>query len=183
MTGSGVKRGDKLTSSELALDSYMDALLLEPEEEAGAPVADAGATTYHLFEVCGVLVAVPARRVCAEIPLPVLQQDAPQPAWLRRAASGDEAVIVDPALLVLPEDLAPRSIPLQERCGGVLLLDDGSWGMALEEPGHEQTIAAATVCWRGPRGTRPWLAGTLSSRRCVVLDLDNIQQLGRFAGY
>lgn len=176
------RSGAKLTSSEQALDSYLDALLEEPEEGMEAAAGAGTAAAYHLFAVCGVLVAVPSARVCAEIPLPTLQQATAQPAWLRRTVPGDEAVIVDAALLVLPDDLAPRSIPLQERCGGVLLLDDGSWGIALEEPGHEERIAADSVCWRGPRGTRPWLAGTLSSRRCVVLDIDNIQQLGQFVG-
>lgn len=169
---------DKLAASELALDSYMDALLQEPGEEVG--MSAEVTMDYHLFEVSGVLVAVPAVRVSAEIPLPQLQQGPAQPAWLRRTAADAESVIVDTALLVLPEDLAPSSIPLQERCDSVLLLDDGSWGMTVEGWTHEEAIAADSVCWRGPQGKRPWLSGALASRRCVLLDLDNIQQLGQF---
>lgn len=168
----------KLTASELALDNYMDALLQEPGEEVGHSARETAG--YHLFEVSGLLVGVPAARVSAEIPLPELQQGPAQPAWLHRVAADDDSVIVDTALLVLPEDLAPHSIPLQERCDSILLLDDGRWGLAVEGWTHEEAIAADSVCWRGPQGKRLWLSGALASRRCVLLDLDNIQQLGRF---
>lgn len=183
MTQSRVTGSAKLAASELALENYLEELLEEPGQSESWGDADTStATRYQLFEVSGLLVAVVASRVCAEIPLPGLRpqvQVPAQPAWLRTAETADAAAIVDTALLVLPDDLAPSSLPLQERCNVLLLLDDGRWGVTVEGATSEETIEAAEVCWRGPQGRRPWLAGTLGSKRCVVLDLDNIQQLLR----
>ena len=172
---------EHLTAAELAIDSYLDELLQEPVEEAPGEIA-AAVDEYCVFDVSGLLVAVPAARVHGEIARPRLR---PQPGamqWLRWASHGErERPLVDIALLVLPADLAPGSIPLAERCDRVLTLDDGSWWLALNGPTRTEVIDADAVCWRGPRGRRPWLAGTLADRRCVLLDTDNIRQLAQWA--
>ena len=168
----------ELTASEQALDLYLEDLLWE--DGADGPGEEAG--RYCTFALSGLAVAVPAARVRAEsadAPPPLLPAG---PEWLRRGAAGEaELTVVDVALLVLPDDLAPRAIPLEGRFERLLLLDDGSWGLALPAPGREELIDHGPVCWRGPRGRRPWLAGTLADRRCVLLDIDSILDLVKAA--
>lgn len=173
---------DSLTASERAIDSYLEALLEEP----GAMSDGAHASTserYCMFDVFGLAVAVPEDSVRGEMPCPPLQASPSTPAWLRRAAGGEAGQwIVDLALLTLPGDLSPDQIPLEERCNRVLILEDGDWGVAVEGSTRAAVITTEEVCWRGPQGIRPWLAGTVVEKRCVLLDLDNIRQLGRFGG-
>lgn len=172
--------GGTLTASERAIDSYLEALLEEPEATGdGAHVAMSD--QYCMFDVSGLAVAVPAASVSGEVACPPLQAASGTPSWLRRTADG-ERMIVDLALLVLPTDLSPDQIPLEERCDRVLILEDGDWGIALEGLAREALITADQVCWRGPLGIRPWLAGTIAERRGVVLDLGNIRRLGQFGG-
>lgn len=172
--------GDQLTASERAIDSYLEELL---EEDSGAEDNDGPALDrYRVFELSGLAVALPASRVREELPCPPLQEQeaSMRPAWLRRSTHGEEELfIVDTALLVLPPDLLPEKMPAGERCGRVLILADGCWGIGLPGPAHEEVIEAGHVCWRGPRGKRPWLAGTLAETRCVLLDLDNIKRLAQ----
>lgn len=174
--------GDSLTASERAIDSYLEALLEEPEA-AGDGAHAAMSDQYCMFDVSGLAVAVPAASVSGEVACPPLQAASGTPPWLRRTAGGErERMIVDLALLVLPTDLSPDQIPLEERCDRVLILEDGDWGIALEGSPQEALITADQVCWRGPLGIRPWLAGTIAERRGVVLDLDNIRRLGESGG-
>ncbi|MHA7815421.1 MAG: hypothetical protein ACX93N_03025 [Pseudohaliea sp.] len=164
----------ELTASEQALDLYLEDLLWE--DGGGGPGEEAG--RYFMFGLGGLAVAVPADRVkgeSADVP-PLLPPDGAP--WLRRSAAGDGGpTVIDLALLVLPDDLAPRARPLEGRFERLLLLDDGSLGLALPAPGREELIDHGPVCWRGPRGRRPWLAGTLAERRCVLLDADSIPAL------
>lgn len=175
--------GDPLTASERAIDSYLEALLEEPP---GAESDGAQASTserYCIFDVSGLAIAVPEDSVRGEMPCPPLQASPSTPPWLRRTAGGEpEQWIVDLALLTLPGDLSPDQIPLEERCDRVLVLGDGDWGVAVEGATRPTVITTDEVCWRGPQGIRPWLAGTVVEKRCVLLDLDNIRQLGRFGG-
>lgn len=167
-----------MTASERAIDDYLDALLQEPEAES--PQEGAGMTDqYRVFDMGGLMVAVPAGRVAELSALPALAAPTNDPNWLRATlpASGEKA-IVDVAQLVLPSDLAPGHVPLEERCGELLTLDDGGWGIAIEGEIQEQTLDSDTICWRGPQGKRLWLAGTIADKRCVLLDLDNIRRLG-----
>lgn len=175
------ERSDSLTAAELAIDSYLEELLAEPAE-AGPGCRAAAMDEYCVFDVSGLLVAVSAARVHGDTALPPLRPAPGAVDWLRwTAADHGEEPLVDIALLVLPDDLAPRQIPLAERCDRVLTLDDGSWGIALEGPTHREVIDPEAVCWRGPRGRRPWLGGTFADRRCVLLDPDNIRHMGKLA--
>lgn len=176
------------------MDDYLADLLQEPESSASASIgAETGAETgagtgaetaaetaacYRVWDLSGLLVATPAARVTDEITPPSLWQPPGSPAWLQRGRFDNRGLpIVDGALLVLPADLAPRQTGLAARCGRILILDGGAWGLALPGPSREESIAGDGVCWRGPRGRRPWLAGTLASRHCILLDVDNIAAL------
>lgn len=166
-----------LSASELAIDSYLEELLYEPAvDEVNATLA--ATDQYCVFDVSGLSVAVPAARVTEEHRCPQLRQESGSPEWLRWTVSdGAGLAVVDIALLVLPADIAPSAIPPEERCHTILTLDDGSWCIALEGATRAETIAPEPVCWRGPKGRRSWLAGTLADRRCVLLDLDNMKRL------
>lgn len=171
--------GDFLTASERAIDSYLEELLEEPGDPGDGAQA-AMSDQYCIFDVSGLAVAVLAASVRGETACPPLQAAPGTPPWLRRTAGGGrERMIVDLALLVLPIDLSPDHIPLEERCDRVLSLHDSDWGLALEGSTQNVLIASDEVCWRGPLGIRPWLAGTIAERRGVVLDLGNIKRLGQ----
>lgn len=171
---------DCRTASERAIDSYLNELLEEPGTPGDAALA-AVSEPYRLFDVSGLAVALPAADVREDMACPALQAGPGMPPWLRRTAAGARARwIVDIALLVLPDDLSPDRTALESRCDRVLMLQDGDWGIALAGSTWELQISPDRVCWRGPLGRRPWLAGTIADSRCVLLDLGNIRRLGQF---
>lgn len=170
-----------LTAAELAIDSYMTELLQEfPEEPpaANSQATSAQANRYYLIEVLGLQVGVAGGRVDSEVALPQILEESGNATWYCDATVGGRRVtVIDTARLVLPADLAPDNIPLAERAQRMLLLDEGDWAIAIEETGAEVAIDRQAVNWRGPTGRRPWLAGTLVSKRCVLLDLDGLREL------
>ncbi|PLW83955.1 hypothetical protein CWI75_00950 [Kineobactrum sediminis] len=169
------------TAAEQAIDSYMSELLQELPEE---PIAGSSQTApdqangYYLFEVLGLHVAVAGDRVDSEVALPQVLEGARDATWYCSATvAGRTVTVIDTARLMLPADLAPYNVPLAERAQRMLLLDEGEWAIAIEETGEEVAIDIQAVSWRGPTGRRAWLAGTLASKRCVLLDLDGLRRL------
>ena len=64
-----------------------------------------------------------------------------------------------------------------QRVSHLVVLDSGNWALAAHGPGVREALDLDRVHWRSTSGRRPWLAGTLPDRRCVLLDLDEIGML------
>ena len=130
---------------------------------------------HYLFRLGGLSLAIPSSRICAEPALPAeLSGDAGSLVWMATLPGGHQLPVVDLARLMLPEDAAELSCPLSERAALLVVLDGGAWAICAEAHGELELLDLDGVQWRGPNSRRPWLAGTLASRRCALLDLDQM---------
>lgn len=92
--------------------------------------------------------------------------------WLIGAVEFDGASswLVDCARL-----LSPDATPTAARYW--LPIGDGSVALVLATEPEPQRLPASEIVWRGPAGRRPWLAGTASVSRRVLLDPDGLARL------
>jgi purine-binding chemotaxis protein CheW len=183
-----------LVAEKDALSVYFEALLREAPPEldlealaAPQPVAVAapvrsegrpawGDDTFQalLFKVGGLTLAVPLVELTGVqewrdgmvTPLP-----GHVPWYLGLMQYRDRSVpVVDTAQLVMPEDRQGTLLPWQERLRHVVLIGDGSWGLACDELAQVVTLRPDEVRWRTSRTRRRWLAGTVIEHMCALLD-------------
>lgn len=143
----------------------------EPAQSSCVPVA-ADDERHYLFEVAGLTIAVPARRVSAEQTLDAGPDESGGVVCLINAADERTLPVIDLAGLMLPTGAAVLQQPLPQRAPTLVLLDDGQWGLAGAGPGRLEDLSGQPVCWRRSEGGRAWLAGTLAERSVVVINLD-----------
>lgn len=123
-----------------------------------------------LFRVGGLQLAVPLVSLFSVEPRTTSPTALPgKPAWYLGLLScrGRNAVIIDTALVVMPERLSGARADYSN----VLLLDEGRVGLACDEVEQVVTLSAGAVTWRTARGRRPWLAGTVVEHMCALLDV------------
>jgi purine-binding chemotaxis protein CheW len=80
--------------------------------------------------------------------------------------------IIDTAQVILPngfqhDNLAPKYI---------VLIDDYKWGLTCNDINKVITLTPEHISWRKTTGKRPWLAGTILSQMCSILNVDNLSQ-------
>jgi hypothetical protein len=178
-----------------ALAAYLDELLSpesastmeskpepEPEPELGIALPCGRVMPdddrHYLFAAGGLDLAVPAVRVLSEQPVEgALSESADSPVQTLTLPSGAKVPVLDLVRLMLPPSAPACQRPLAERASTVVLLDGGEWGVLGEAQGRLESLDASQICWRGDHATRAWLAGTLASRRLVLLDLDALAGL------
>ena len=88
---------------------------------------------------------------------------------------GRQIKVIDVAKFVIPENHRARSGLNRDRAfKHVVLIGDGSWGLACDELGDVLKIGVEDVRWRDDHGSasRRWLAGTVIDLMCAVLDVD-----------
>lgn len=82
--------------------------------------------------------------------------------------------IIDSAALIMPE----RGISLQDQgYDFVIQLDRSPWALACQEICETVTLVYDSIKWRGDRSKRPWLAGTVISEMCALVDVPNLMDL------
>lgn len=146
---------------------------LEDSEEGVDALNDGG--MYYLFEVAGLTLAIPLARFESEIELPEVMTPPVGQDWRRIAETpSGPLIVVDTAGLILQEQ--GRAFP-DDRVEHLVVLDNGNWALAAHGPGVREQLDLDRVHWRSTSGRRPWLAGTLPDRRCILLDLDEIGML------
>jgi purine-binding chemotaxis protein CheW len=59
----------------------------------------------------------------------------------------------------------------------VMSIDGVPWGLAVDSVNQPITLQPEDVKWRGDRGKRPWLAGTVKDHMCALLDIPRIGQM------
>lgn len=75
---------------------------------------------------------------------------------------------IDAAQVVMPERYTPE---LREQYRYVISLHGSDWGLAVDGVADSVILQPDDVRWRGQRGKRPWLAGTVVERMCALLDV------------
>lgn len=153
-----------LLSPAQAMEAYFDGLLAAPEV----------APDYLVFRLARLDFALPAARVDTVLPWPPADALSPLPAhgWLGRMRQGDRAIdIADTAAHLLPRGHRADAAAAPQ----VLLLAGTTLGLACDAVVEtEQRLDPQQVCWRGPHGTRRWLAGTLEALRCALIEPDEL---------
>ena len=137
-----------------------------------------------LFSVGGLTLAVPLVTLNSVVPWPEhgVTPMPNQPAWCFGLLHYRErnVRVVDTGTLVIPpdrEELRPTEPPEH-----ILIVGDGSWGLACSAIGNVVRLAPDDVRWRRGGGRRPWLAGTVLGHLCALLDTDAFARMLADAG-
>ena len=81
---------------------------------------------------------------------------------------------VDTAKIVMPERYHAG---LRDNYRFVISIADMDWGLAVDDVSTAISLTPDDVKWRSQRSKRPWLAGTLVSQMCAVLDVQQLAYL------
>lgn len=196
MADQSLKPGGLLPARR-ALDDYLNVLLQEsaarvPEESANVPCpppAEArdsdrrvAAWAYpefvvQLFTVGKLQLAVPLDKLQGVVAWnDALERQTDHRSGCLGSLSYQERTVwvIDTAALVLPPERRELMPSLQPDY--ILIVGNGSWGLACHSVGEVIRLAWDEVNWRRQRGRRPWLAGTALRRGCAVLDCDDFAE-------
>ncbi|TVZ38622.1 purine-binding chemotaxis protein CheW [Alteromonadaceae bacterium 2753L.S.0a.02] len=81
---------------------------------------------------------------------------------------------VNTALFVMPEKYCESFL---ESAKYVISIDGLPWGLAVDSVNQPITLDPADVKWRTQRTSRPWLAGTVKSAMCALIDIPRMAAL------
>jgi len=124
-----------------------------------------------LFKVAGLKLAIPLSRLGGVHPAvdkvtPLIRQ-APWTLGVWKAEQGS-ITVVDSAQLIMPE----RGVSLAEQGYQYLIqLGQAPWALACQDVCDTITLVSESIKWRGDTSRRPWLAGTVISEMCALLDV------------
>ncbi len=82
--------------------------------------------------------------------------------------------VIDSARLIMPE----RQVSLaDEGYSFFIQLDRSPWALACQEICDTVTLVYDSIKWRGDASKRPWLAGTVISEMCALIDVPGLMSL------
>ncbi|MCG8426852.1 MAG: chemotaxis protein CheW [Chromatiales bacterium] len=127
-----------------------------------------------LFKVRGMTLAVPLSELnsIAEwegevTPIPG------QPDWhlgiyLHR---DEQVIVVDTAQLVMPDRLS-KVDGKRPHGSHILIIGGGQWGLACDSLQRPVTLTKEDIRWSRDNNLRPWMAGTIIEKLCILLNVD-----------
>ncbi|VUD56524.1 hypothetical protein TDB9533_02180 [Thalassocella blandensis] len=143
----------------------------------GRPIWAEGEFDALFFEVAGLTLAVPLVALGQIVnlnkkPTPL----AGQSEWFMGmfSTSLGDLRTVNTALFVMPERYNPEFVNTAKF---VISIDGLPWGLAVDKVNQPVRLKPEDVNWRSQRGKRPWLAGTVKSRMCALLDIPQMAKL------
>lgn len=102
-----------------------------------------------------------------------------QPDWflgLLPVAGERNIRVVDTAALVMPERYDPEQA---ETLGYAIGVHGSDWAFGAHVIEGSVSLEPDEVKWRSRRTSRPWLAGTVISQMCALIDMDAFAQILR----
>jgi purine-binding chemotaxis protein CheW len=128
-----------------------------------------------IFSVCGLKLAVPLLFLGGvhEITRDQVKPLVGQPGWyLGMVHTHDHNLqVIDTASLIMPE----RKQSLAEQGFKYLIqLEKTPWAIACQSIDDTVLLGASEIKWRGERGKRTWLAGTVIERMCALVDVNGL---------
>tara|TARA_B100001109_G_scaffold255677_1_gene259974 strand:- start:24303 stop:25151 length:849 start_codon:yes stop_codon:yes gene_type:complete len=99
-----------------------------------------------------------------------------QAAWSLGVWQGEDGkmTIIDSAKLIMPE----RNVSLADDGYSFFIqLDRSPWALACQEICDTVTLVYDSIKWRGETSKRPWLAGTVISEMCALVDVNGLMTL------
>ncbi len=164
---------------ETPVEELVRSLQEEPAavaETSPAPVRPASRLQLLLLDLGGLRLAVPLEALSSIHRLPQRLTRVPhQQAWLLGVYDhhGVKVAAVDTFGLVVPPSHRERL----RRTGTegppvVVTVGGGRWGLVCHDTGTVLELEHDEVKWRSDRSVRPWLAGTVKSELCALLDVE-----------
>lgn len=134
-----------------------------------------------LFRASGLTLAVPLVHLNGVLPWSdeITPMPGHRPWFLGLVQHQQSSVkVIDTAAVVVPSD-RPQSVSKdsERQLGNIVLIDDGSWGLACDAVEEMITLEPGGVRWRSAAGKRPWLAGTVIERMCALLDVSAFAEM------
>jgi purine-binding chemotaxis protein CheW len=128
-----------------------------------------------IFSVCGLKLAVPLLFLGGvhEITRDQVKPLVGQPEWYLGMVHTHEhnLQVIDTASLIMPE----RKQHLAEQGFKYLIqLEKTPWAIACQSIDDTVRLGASEIKWRGERGKRTWLAGTVIERMCALVDVNGL---------
>ena len=99
-----------------------------------------------------------------------------QPDWYLGLCNTEQGSVqvIDTAKFIMPE----RGGSLKDSGFNYLIqLDKSPWVMGCQSIDDTVRLEASENKWRGDRGKRPWLAGTVIDKMCALLDVSGLLEL------
>lgn len=127
-----------------------------------------------LFQVSGLTLAVPLMSLGQIQPLTdELTPLFGQADWFMglQPTPAGKIRTVNTAKFVMPERYDEKFV---ETAKYVVSINGVPWGLAVDSVNQPVTLNPEDVKWRGERSKRPWLAGTVKSHMCALLDINMI---------
>ena len=90
--------------------------------------------------------------------------------WTR----GTQIRTVNTALFVMPERYNPKFVETAEY---IVTINGMPWGLAIDAIDKVVSLRPEEVSWRTQRTKRPWLAGTVKTQMCALLDISTLGEM------
>jgi chemotaxis signal transduction protein len=131
-----------------------------------------------LFDVAGLKMAAPIHALGGiGLLAGKLQPVLAQADWFMGVLrwNGRSLRVIDTARFVMPEELDSDAHLAAYQ--SVIVLGDSQWALAIDCANESVLLKPDDIRWNQLTGARPWLAGTLPQRLCVMLDVDNLMNV------
>lgn len=131
-----------------------------------------------LFDVAGLTLAVPL--VCLGSIYPLAGQELTplfgQPDWFLGIlpCQAGNLKVLDTARWVMPDRYRED---FRQGLQYVISVQGYEWGLAVHQVSRSLRLDPSEIKWRGQRGQRPWLAGTVIEHMCALLDVAELAEL------
>ena len=130
-----------------------------------------------VFSVCGLKLAVPLLYLGGvhEVGTDDVKPLIGQPNWYLGMVHRDEQnlQVIDTASFIMAE----RNQSLAEQGYKYLIqLQKSPWAIACQSIDDTVRLEASEIKWRGDRGKRAWLAGTVIEKMCALIDVSGLLQ-------
>jgi purine-binding chemotaxis protein CheW len=162
---------ERITSPEVVIDTQKSVSLTDPDSWSSQGVE------CLVFSVCGLKLAVPLLFLGGvyEVTSDDVKPLVGQPKWYLGMVRTDEhhLQVIDTAKLIMPE----RKQSLSEHGFKYLIqLEKTPWAIACQSIDDTVRLDATEIKWRGERGKRTWLAGTVIEKMCALIDVNGLLQ-------
>ncbi len=167
------------TASTVAVDALpadLNVPAASPLDPGAATEGQSAPPSYQLIQVGGLTLGLATDAIAEISTLPTITAPpSGAPAWVLGTYTTAQGVltVVDTATLLVPNNA--RRIAMQG--SRVLQLKGQRWALACDAIGLVLTPDPGQVTWRGAEGKRLWLAGTLRTPSCALLDISELIKL------
>ena len=139
------------------------------------PIIPEGEFQVLLFEVAGMMLAVPLTELGGIHPIESINPLFGKPVWFKGVLlhRDEKYNVVDTAKWIMPEKSTEKLAELT-KYEYLIVLGESGWGLGCENLVTTDTLLPDDVKWRDVEGSRPWLSGMVKKKMCALM---NVQQL------